>query len=127
MNTKASIAKSLATLAIGLCSVSLISYLASGVFWPVYILLAVGAISMLFGLYLILPLRWRQQSVLEFLDKHAVTTIVESLGWLVVLAVFGVALVQSGVGWMIVAGMVIMIAAFIAFYVAMYRIGKKSG
>ena len=48
----------------------------------------------------------------------------KSLGWLIVGLVFGVALVQSKISWMMVAGLITMIIAFVAFYVAMFRFGK---
>jgi len=125
METKASTAESFATLAIGLWTVSLINYLTSGISGLTYFLIVVGAISALFGLYLILPYRWKQEPLLEFLKRHGVIRAVKSLAWLLVLVIFGIGLVQSKIIWLIITGLITMIIAFVVFYVGIWRMNKK--
>ena len=55
MNRRYATAESFATLTIGLWSVSLISYLSSGMSGRIYFLAVAGVVSGLFALYLILP------------------------------------------------------------------------
>ena len=127
METKYSTAESFGTLTIGFWTVSLISYLTSGTSGWIYFLIALGAISALFGLYLILPCRWAQESTLELLRRRGVLRIVKVLGWLLVIVVFGVGLVLSKILWMIIAGMITMIIAYIVFYVGIWKMNKDKG
>ena len=124
MNRRYATAESFATLTIGLWSVSLISYLSSGMSGRIYFLAVAGVVSGLFALYLILPAQWGQESLSKRITGGGYLKIVKSLGWLIVGLVFGVALVQSKISWMMVAGLITMIIAFVAFYVAMFRFGK---
>jgi len=126
MNTRYATAESFATLAIGLWSVSLISYLSSGISGWVYFLAVIGAIFGLFTLYIILPPQWCQESISERITKRGYLRIVKSLGWLIVGLVFGVGLVQSKVPWMIIAGLITMIVSVVGFYVAIWPLRKNN-
>ena len=126
MNTRNATAASFATLAIGLWSVSLISYLSSGISGWVYFLAVFGAIFGLFTLYLILPTRWGQESLSQSIARRGYLKIAKSLGWSIVGAVFGVGLVQSKVPWMIIAGLITMIIAAVGFYVAIWPLRKSN-
>jgi len=123
---KYSTAESFASLSIGLWAVSLIGYLTSGIPWATYFLAIVGAISALLSIYLILPWNGRQKSVLGFLKTNKIIGIVKLLVWLIVLAVFGVSLIQTKVIWLIVAGLITIIIAFIVFYVGIWRMNKNN-
>ena len=118
-------AGSFASLSIGLWAVSLIGYLTLGITWATYFLAIVGAISALLSIYLILPWNGRQKSVLGFLKTNKIIGIVKLLVWLIVLAVFGVSLIQTKVIWLIVAGLIIVIIAFIVFCVGTSKAGGK--
>ena len=124
MNTRYATAESFATLTIGFWAVSLISYLSSGISGRIYFLAVAGVMSALFVLYLILPTQWGQESLSQRITRRGYLKIVKSLGWLIVGLVFGAALVQSEISWMMVAGLITMIIAFIGFYVAIWRWGK---
>ena len=123
---KYSTAESFASLSIGLWAVSLIGYLTSGISWATYFLAIVGAISVLLSIYLIPSWNRRQKSVLEFLERNKIMRIVKLLVWLIVLAVFGVSLIQTKVIWLIVAGLITIIIAFIVFYVGIWRMNKNN-
>jgi len=125
MNTRNATAEFFATLAVGLWSVSLIGYLSSVISGVIYFLAAVGVISALFALYMILPIQWGQESLSQRITRRGYLRIVKSLGWLIVGLVFGVALVQTKISWMIVTGLITMIIAFIGFYAAIWRLGKS--
>lgn len=123
---KYSTAESFASLSIGLWAVSLIGYLTLGITWATYFLAIVGAISALLSIYLILPWNGKQKSVLGFLETNKIIGIIKLLVWLIVLAVFGVSLIQTKVIWLIVAGLITIIIAFIVFYVGIWRMSKNN-
>lgn len=124
METKHSAAKSFASLAIGLWTVSLIGHLTGVISGLTYFLVAVGAVSALFGSYLVMPWRWAQESTLELLKRRRILRVIELLGWFLVVVIFGVGLMQSKIGWMIVAGLIAMIIALIVFYVGIFMASK---
>lgn len=126
MNTRNAAAESFATLAIGLCSVSLIIYLSSGILGWVYFLAVIGTMFGLFTLYLVLPTQWGQESLSQRIARRGYLRIAKSLGWQIVGLVFGVSLVQSKVGWMIVAGLITMIIAVVGFHAAIWPLRKGS-
>ena len=112
---KTSTAESFASLSIGLWTVSLIGYLSSGISCTTYLLIVVGAIFALLSLYLVLPWNWKQKSALEFLEKYKITRFAKPLIWLIVLAVFGVALVQTKIIWLRPIGLITTIIAWVVF------------
>jgi hypothetical protein len=124
MNTRYSAVESFATLAIGLWSVALIDYLSSGISGLVYFLAVVGVVFGLLTLYLILPTKWGQESLSQSIARRGYLRIAKSLGWLIIGLVFGVALAQSKVPWMIVAGLITMIVSVVGFYVAIWPLRK---
>jgi len=117
-------AESFAGLSIGLWTVSLIGYLTSGVTGATYFLAVVGAISVLISIYLMLPWNLGQKSALKFLETNKIMSIVKLLVWLIVILAFGVNLIQTKIIWLIIAGLITMILAFIVFYVVLFRTSK---
>jgi len=125
MNARYATAESFATLTVGLWSVALIGYLSAGITAGTYFLVVVGALCALFALYLVLPTGWRQGLVSKRMVDGGYLRMVKSVGWLTVGLLFGVRLVQSGVVWLVVTGLITMIVAFVVFYIAMFRsVGK---
>lgn len=124
MNTRYTTAESFATLTMGLWSVALIGHLSAGVSGVSYFLAVVGVISALFALYLVLPTQWGQEALSEWITRRAYLRVVKSLGWLIVGLVFGAALLQSGISWMMITGLTTMIIAFIVFYASIWRLGR---
>ena len=128
---KNSAAESFASLSFGLWTVSLIGYLSSGISWTTYFLVVVGAISALFStylsIYLVLPWDWKQKSVLKYLETNQTIKVTKFLVWLIILTAFAVMLVQTKVGWLIATGLIIIIIAFISFYVGLWKTGKDYG
>ncbi|MFC1955538.1 hypothetical protein ACFLWZ_03255 [Chloroflexota bacterium] len=118
-----STAESFASLSIGLWTVSLIGYLTSGISWATYFLGIIGIISALLGTYLILPWNWRQKLVLEFLENKK-RRMAKLLIWLIVIATFGVGLIQTKVIWLIFTGLITMTIAVVVFYVGLFRMNK---
>lgn len=122
-------AEPFASLAIGLWTVSLISYLASptrGVTWDVYFLFVLGVISALLSVYLILPWNWKQESVLESLKRDKTVNIVKLIAWAIVIVVFGFRLVQTGIIWLFLTGLLTMFMALIVLFVGLFRMdGNK--
>jgi len=125
---KNSTAESFAGLSVGLWTLSLIGYLSSGISWATYFLVVVGAMSALFSIYLsiylVFPWDWKQKSVLKYLETKQIIKVTKYLVWLVVLAAFAVMLLQTKVSWLIAAGLIIIIIAFILFYVSLWKTGK---
>lgn len=121
-----SVAEAFGSLSLGLWSVALIGYLTSGVTWATYFLVVVGAIFTVFGIYFILPWEWdwKQKQCLKSLEAHPVMKVTKSLGWFIVLAIFGVGLIQSKVGWLIVIGLIAAITSYAIFLVGLSGIGK---
>ena len=117
-------AESFATLSIGLWTVSLIRYLTSGISWMTYFLIVVGAISILFVVYLILPSHWKQESVLGYLERNKIIRVIKLLVWLIVLVTFGIQLVQIKIIWMVITGLITTIIAFVVFCVGLWRMNK---
>ncbi len=124
--SKASTAESFASLSIGLLTVSLIGYLSSGISCGFYFLIVVGAISALFSFYLVLPWNWKQKSALEFLEKYKITRLAKPLIWLIVLAVFGVVLVQTKITWLISIGLITTVIAWVVFVFVLAEILKTT-
>jgi hypothetical protein len=122
MDSKNSVIESFATLTLGLWSVCLIGYLHSGIDWTVILLIVVGSLSALFAMYIILPDKIGQGVVLAYFKKNNLLKIAKSLGWLIVVLLFGVALVQSEVLWLIIVGLITMIVTFVAFYISLWKI-----
>lgn len=121
---KNSTAGSFASLSLGLWAVALVGYSGSGISWATYFLVVVGAISALFGVYLILPWDWKQNQTLRYLETKRVMKVAEALGWLIVLAVFAVGLIQTRVYLLIFTGIIIGITAYVVFLISISRIGK---
>ena len=120
-------AESLGSLSLGLWAVALIGYPTSGISWHTYFLVVVGALFAVFGVYFILPWDWKQRQCLKYLEAHQIMKITKSLGWFVVLVVFGVGLIQSKVGWLIVIGLTITIIAYVVFLAGLSRTGRHNG
>ena len=113
---KYSTAESFVSLSIGLWVVALIGYQTSVIPCVIYFLAVVGVISVLLSGYLILPLEsWnrRQRSVFEFLKRNTIIGIVKLLVWSIMLVLFGVSLIQTGVVWLILTGLITFIIPFI--------------
>jgi len=115
---KTSTAESYASLSIGLWTVSLIGYLSSGISCGTYFLIVVGTISASLSIYLALPWNWKQKLVLEFLEKCKITVSAKPLIWLIVLAVFGVALVKTEIIWLRPVGLITTVMAWVVFVFA---------
>ena len=118
-------AETFASLSLGLWAVALVGYLTSGISWMTYFLVIIGAMSALFGIYLVLRWNWKKKQVLEYLKTKRIIKVVKLLVWLVVLAIFAVNLIQTGVGWLIVTGLIIAIIAVIVFCVGISKAGGK--
>jgi len=125
---KNSITESFASLSIGLWTVSLIGYLTSAISWATYSLAIVGTISALLSIYLILPCNWtwRQKSVLEFLENNKIIRIIKLFVWFIIIAIFGVSLIQTEVIWLIVTGLITIIIAPIVFSVGLLRMNEDN-
>ncbi len=121
---KNSTAESFASLSIGLWTVSLIGYSTSGISWGTYFLVILGAISALLSIYLIVPKIPGKESVLECLETNKIIRFIKPFIWLIVLAVFGVRLVQTKVIWLIFTGLITIVMALIVFYVSLWKTGK---
>lgn len=120
-----STAKAFASLPLGLWSVSLIGYLTSGVSWSTYFLVIAGILSTLFVIYLRLPWDWKRKQLLDYLSEDkAITEIVESLGWFIVLAVFATGLIQTKVIWLILTGIIVGGIAYLNFLISIIKRGK---
>jgi len=118
-------AETFASLSLGLWAVALIGYLTSGISWMTYFLVIVGAMSALFGIYLVLRWNWKQKQVLKYLEANKILKVVKLLVWLVALAIFAVNLIQTKVGWLIVTGLIIAIITAIVFYVGIWKTGGQ--
>ncbi|MCJ7425998.1 MAG: hypothetical protein MUO17_02510 [Dehalococcoidales bacterium] len=127
---KNSTVEAFGSLSLGLWTVALVGYLTSGISWETYILIALGGLSALFSIYLVLP--WdcvyrKQKTVLKYLETKQIIKFAKSLGWLIVLAVFGVRLIQTKVDWLIIAGLIFAIFAYVVFYVSLWKRKKDNG
>ncbi|OGO06612.1 MAG: hypothetical protein A2Z76_01750 [Chloroflexi bacterium RBG_13_56_8b] len=127
---KNSTVEAFGSLSLGLWTVALVGYLTSGISWETYILIVLGGLSALFSIYLVLP--WdcvyrKQKVVLKCFEKKQILKIAKSLGWLIVLAVFGVRLVQTKVDWLIIAGLIFAIFAYVVFYASLWKMKKDNG
>jgi hypothetical protein len=110
-----STAESFASLCIGLWTVSLVTYLSSGISGGTYFLIILGAMCALLGIYLVLPWHLKQKSALEVLDKYKITRFAKPLIWLIVIAIFGVRLVQTQISWLISIGLITVVIAWVVF------------
>lgn len=117
-------AETFASLCLGLWTVALVGYLSSGISWETYFLVIVGVVSALFGIYLVLRRNWKQKQVLKYLETNRIIKTIKFLVWLIVILIFGVNLLQTKVGWLIVTGLITMIIALAVFYVGLFRVGK---
>ena len=112
-------AKSLGRLSIGIFTVSLLG----DTQWLTITLIVFGVILALIGVYLIIPGSPKHESFLRERDMD----IAEALGWFIVLSLFGLRLIQKGVVWLTIVGILFVIVAYIVFVVSLLRKRSKEG
>jgi hypothetical protein len=130
-----STAESLATLAIGTWTIVLIGYTTSisndtwanyysNLSWINYLLAALGGVFVVLGLYLMLCWDWKQKSVLTFLERTKTIGFIKLIGWLIILVIFALGLVQTGNVLLYLIGMITFLIAFIIFFIGLFKINK---
>ena len=98
-------AKSLGRLSIGIFTVSLLG----DTQWLTIILIIFGVILALSWIYLIVPLNLNQEQFLRIVTtKQDVDFMgfIEDIGWLILLALFGLKLIQKDVIWLRIIGII---------------------
>lgn len=124
MDTKKSASEILASLTLGLWTVAIIGYVRSGIDWSSITLFIIGLFTALCAGYFFFPLNWKKESALNLIQGHSILKVAKALGWLIRLLVFGVALVLTKIILFFNIGIIIMIIAFVIFYISMWRINK---
>ena len=120
-NYKNSVAENLGSLSLAMFAVSLIS----GVQWATIVLIIFGVISALCGIYLVFPRALKQEWFLRKVATPKTMAIFKRLGWFIVLAMFGYSLIQTGIIWLIIIGIILAILAYVIFYVKVWRLTSK--
>jgi hypothetical protein len=118
---KNSVAESFGNLSLGIFAVSLIG----SVQWATIVLIIFGVIFVLCGTYIILPHDLKQEWFLRNVATPKNMAKFKRLGWLIVLVMFGYSLMQTGIIWLQVIGILFAISAYVVFYISIWRLTDK--
>ena len=95
--------------------------------WQILSLVTLGALFALSGLYLILPCGWKRKGfpkgVALWLAKEKQVKYVKGVAWFIVLAVFGINLIQTRINWLVILGV---ICACLGYAILLFGIWKGS-
>lgn len=119
---KNSVAENFGSLSLGIFAVSLIG----SVQWATIVLIIFGVIFALCGISMKVPLDLKQEWFLRKVATPERMAIFKRLGWLIVLTMFGYSLImQTGIIWLKVIGILFAISAYVVFYVSLWRLRDK--
>lgn len=116
-----SVAESFGSLSLGILGVSLVG----SVQWSSIVLIIFGMMFALCGIYIIFPRDLKQEWLLENAAAPRHMAIYKRIGWLIVLAMFGYSLMQTGVIWLRVIGILFAILAYAVFYISLLRLKAR--
>ncbi len=118
---KKSTAALLGRLSIGIFTVSLLG----DTQWLTITLIIFGVILALSGIYLRVPCNLKQEWFLCKVADERTMSNLEAFSWLCILALFGIKLIQTGMMWLKIIGILFAIFAYIVLVVSIWRTGKK--
>ncbi|MBA7674707.1 hypothetical protein ES703_82928 [subsurface metagenome] len=116
-----SVAESFGSLSLGIFAVSLVS----SAQWSSIVLIIFGIMFALCGIYIIFPRDLKQEWLLENAAAPRHMAIYKRIGWLIVLAMFGYSLTQTGITWLRVIGILFAILAYVVFYISLLRLKAR--
>jgi len=89
-------------------------------------LIVAGSLFALSWLYLVLPRVWGKSWFLKQVVEKRTIVLLKYFGWFLVLATFGIILVQSEIVWLKVLGILFALVALCVLFFGMLRTGKKA-
>ena len=116
-----SVAESFGSLSLGIFAVSLVG----SAQWSSIVLIIFGMMFALCGLYIIFPRDLKQEWLLENVAAPRHMAIYKRIGWLIVLAMFGYSLTQTGIIWLRVIGILFAILAYVVFYISLFTLKAR--
>jgi hypothetical protein len=117
-----SAAKAYGSLLVGLVGLALLV----DVQWEFRFLIALGVVSALFIIYLILPpYGWKRKRISKRASTVLAKVQIEHLTWLVVLGVLGIGLIQKGCIILTILGLISVFAGIAIFVCAFRQADKK--
>lgn len=116
-----SAAENFGSLSLGIFAVSLISRLQ----WATITLIIFGVIIALCGIYLIFRRDLKQKWFLNNVATPRNMAVFKRVGWLIVLAMFGVSLTQTDILWLKITGILFAFLAYIIFFISIWKLPSK--
>ncbi len=118
---KSLVAESFGSLSIGIFGVSLVG----DIQWATTLLIIIGVIIGLCGIYVLLPYNLNQEWFLKEVAGPRNMAIFKRFGWFIVVVMFGYSLTQTGVIWMIGIGLLSVFLSYVVFYISLWRFMDK--
>ena len=115
-----STAEAFGSLSLGIFAASLIG----SVQWATIVLIIFGVVFALCGIYIIFPRNLKQEWFLRNVATKRNMAIFKRVGWLIVLAMFGYSLTQTGIIWLFIIGILFAIFSYALFYISIWRLSK---
>jgi len=115
---KNSVSENFGSLSLGIFAVSLIG----SVPWATIVLIIFGVIFALCGISMKIPLDLKQEWFLRKVATPERMAIFKSLGWFIVLIMFGYSLIQTSIVWLIVIGILFAISAYVVLFISILRL-----
>ena len=116
-----SVAETFGSLSLGIFAVSLIG----SVQWATIVLVLFGVLSALCGIYIVFAHDFGQGWFLRNVATAKNMAVFKRVGWLIVLAMFGYSLTQTGIIWLQVIGILFAFLAYVVFYISVRRLTDK--
>lgn len=117
---KNSVAENFGSLSLGVFAVSQIG----SVQWATIVLIIFGVVFALCGIYIIVQRNLKQEWFLRKVATKTNMAIFRRIGWFIVLVMFGYSLMQTGITWLFIIGILFAIGAYVVLYISIWRLGK---